>query len=167
MLGRDVTSLASLTAEEAALTRSFAYGQLGPANRDGGRVSAYLVVPGETTGLVRALQALPVSGSRDSVNVQLRKLAQTEAGRETVRRFADRAVALLTAEPTRRICPGDPVAAQARAQEAQDWQASFEAGVDVQTRAVARTAGAAAGGVQRRALRQASELTCRLLQDVR
>lgn len=29
VLGRTVTSLASLTAEEAALTRSFAYGQLG------------------------------------------------------------------------------------------------------------------------------------------
>jgi len=29
VLGRGVTSLAALTAEEAALTRSFAYGQLG------------------------------------------------------------------------------------------------------------------------------------------
>jgi len=29
LLGRDVTSLAALTAEEAALTHSFAYGQLG------------------------------------------------------------------------------------------------------------------------------------------
>jgi len=29
VLGRDVTSLAALTTEEAQLTRSFAYGQLG------------------------------------------------------------------------------------------------------------------------------------------
>ena len=68
-------------------------------------MSAYLVVPDQTTRLMQALQALPVSGSNDSVNVQLRKLAQTEAGRETVRRFADRAVALLTAEPIRRVGP--------------------------------------------------------------
>ena len=130
-------------------------------------MSAYLVVPDQTTGLMQALQALPVSGSNDSVNVQFRKLAHTEAGRETVRRFADRAVALLTAEPTRRICPGDPVAAQMRAQEAQDWQMSFEAGVDVQTELWREVLAHLPEGFSAARYDQATELTCRLLQDVR
>ena len=82
-------------------------------------------MPHQTTGLVSTLQALPVSLTMNSVNAQLRKLAQTEAGWETARRFADRAVALLMAEPTKRVCLGDPVAPQTRAQEAQGWQASF------------------------------------------
>ena len=130
-------------------------------------MSAYLVVPDQTTGLVGALQALPPVGESDSVNVQLRKFAHTEAGREIVRRFADRAVALLMAEPTRRICPGDPVAAQRRAQEAQDWQASFEAGVDVQTELWRELLAHLPEGFSAARYDQASELTCRLLQDVR
>ena len=130
-------------------------------------MTAYTVVPGETTELVSTLQALPISGSSDSVNVQFRKLAHTEAGRETIRRFADRAVALLTAQPTRRICPSDPVAAQLRAQEAQDWQLSFEAGVDVQTELWREVLAHLPEGFSAARYDQATELTCRLLQDVR
>ena len=130
-------------------------------------MSAYTVVPDQTTELLSTLQALPVSGSRDSVNVQLRKLAHTEAGRETVRRFADRAVALLTAEPTRRLCPGDPVAAQARAHEAQDWQLSFEAGVDVNRELWRELSAQLPGASDAARTDLVGELTCRLLQDVR
>jgi len=116
--------------------------------------------------LVETLQALPVSGSSDSVNVQLRKLARTEAGRETVRRFADRALQLL-AGPPRRICAGDPVAAQRRAQEAQDWQMSFEAGADVQTELWREVLAHLPEGFSAARYNQATELTCRLLQDMR
>jgi len=130
-------------------------------------VTAYAVVPGKTTGLVSTLQALPVAASSDSVNVQLRRLAHTEAGRETIRRFADRAVALLLASPTRRLCPGDPVAAQRRAQAAQDWQASFEAGVDVQTELWRELLAHLPEGFSAARYDEATELTCRLLQDVR
>ena len=130
-------------------------------------MSAYTVVPGETTVLLSTLQALPVAGSSDSVNVQLRKLAHTEVGRETVRRFADRAAALLTAEPAVRLFPGDPVAAQRRAQAAQDWQTSFEGGVDVQTELWREVLAHLPEGFSAARYDQATELTCRLLQDVR
>ncbi|GAA4015889.1 hypothetical protein GCM10022631_30200 [Deinococcus rubellus] len=129
-------------------------------------MSIYLVVSHEVTGLVSTLQALPVAGSRDSVNVQLRKLAQSEAGREIVRRFADRAVALLMAQPTKRICPGDPVAAQRRAQSAQEWQASFEASVDVQGELWRELLAHLPEGHNALRYEQAGELTCRLLQAV-
>ncbi|GAA3995077.1 hypothetical protein GCM10022631_01470 [Deinococcus rubellus] len=130
-------------------------------------MSAYTVVPVEMTGLVKVLQALPVSGSSDSVNVQIRKLAQTEVGRETVRRFANRAALLLLAGPTKRICPGDPVAAQCRAQAAQTWQASFEAGVDVQTELWRELLAHLPEGSNAARYDEATELTCRLIQDVR
>ena len=130
-------------------------------------MSAYTVVQGEMTDLVRALQALPVSGSSDSVNVQLRKLAQSEVGRETVRRFADRAVALLMTEPAVRIFPGDPVAAQGRAQEAQTWQEAYEAGVDVQGELWRELLAHLPEGSNALRYDQVGELTCRLLQDVR
>jgi len=130
-------------------------------------VSAYALLPGEATELVGTLQALLVAESRYSVNVQLRKLAQSEVGQETVRHFADRALVLLTAGPTRRICPGDPVVPQLRAQAAQDWQASFEAGVDVQTELWRKLLAHLPEGSNAARYDQAGELTCWLLQDVR